>query len=95
MAGVVRLGDKCSGHDCYPSRANDEASNNVFVNGRGVHRVGDHWATHCCPPPCHDGVASSGSSTVFVNGKPACRIGDKVSCGSTMATGSNNVFIGE
>ncbi len=95
MPAVVRLGDKCSGHGCYPSRANDEASNNVFVNGKGVHRLGDHWTTHCCGIPCHDGTASSGSSTVFVNGKPACRIGDTVSCGSTMATGSPNVFIGE
>jgi len=95
MAGVVRLGDVCSGHGCYPSRANTSASNDVFVNNKGVHRVGDSWATHCCGIPCHSGVASSGSKTVFVNGKSACRIGDKVSCGSTMATGSNNVFVGE
>ncbi len=94
MAGVVRLGDKCSGHGCFPSRQNIEASNNVFINGRGVHRVGDNWATHCCGIPCHSGVASSGSSSVFVNGKPVCRIGDSISCGSTMATGSNDVFAG-
>ena len=94
MPAVVRLGDTCSGHGCYPSRTNDEASNNVFVNGRGVHRLGDHWVTHCCSIPCHDGTASSGSSTVFVNGKAVCRVGDSVSCGSTMAEGSPNVFAG-
>jgi uncharacterized Zn-binding protein involved in type VI secretion len=29
-----------------------------------------------------------------VNGKPICRVGDSVSCGSTMAEGSPNVFAG-
>jgi uncharacterized Zn-binding protein involved in type VI secretion len=94
MPAVVRLGDNCSGHGCYPARANTQASSNVFVNGKGGHRLGDGWSSHCCGIPCHDGVASSGSSTVFVNGKPICRVGDSVSCGSTMAQGSNNVFAG-
>jgi hypothetical protein len=44
---VCRLGDRCSGHGCFPPRINDEASNNVFSNGIGVHRKGDHWITHC------------------------------------------------
>lgn len=47
MPAIVRLGDKSCGHSCYSQRPNDEASNNVFVNGLGVHRVGDHWITHC------------------------------------------------
>ncbi len=42
MPGIVRLGDYCSGHGGYPPRPNDEASANVFVNSKGVHRVGDH-----------------------------------------------------
>lgn len=91
--GVVRLGDRCSGHGCWPSRPNDMASADVLVNGRGWHRLGDHWATHCCKS-CHDGVAASGSRSVFVNGRPACRIGDGVSCGSTMVEGSGDVFCG-
>jgi uncharacterized Zn-binding protein involved in type VI secretion len=94
MPAVVRLGDNCSGHGCYPARPNNQASNNVFVNGKGVHSLCDDWASHCCGIPCHDGIASSGSSTVFVNGKPICRVGDSVSCGSTMAEGSDNVFAG-
>ena len=47
MPAVVRLGDICTGHGCWPPRQNIEASQNVFVNGRGVHRLGDAWAVHC------------------------------------------------
>lgn len=92
--GAVRLGDLCSGHGCWPARPNTAASQNVFVNGLGWHRLGDAWAEHCCYDDCHGGSAASGSQTVFVNGLPACRIGDAVSCGSTMVNGSINVFCG-
>jgi len=96
MAGAVRLGDTCTGHGCWPPRANIEASDNVFINGRGAHRVGDAWAAHTCPsiPETHSSVQATGSETVFINGKPAARIGDSIACGSSNATGSNNVFIG-
>lgn len=93
MPGAVRLGDMCTGHGDFPPRANDEASSNVFVNGKGAHRMGDHWEEHCNPASCHDSTASGGSATVFVNGKPKARIGDAVACGSTMETGSSNVFV--
>jgi len=79
MPAVTRLGDICTGHGCFPPRANDEASDNVFINGIGAHRLGDHWVTHCCTIVCHDGVAAEGSSTVFINGKAAVRIGDMIS----------------
>lgn len=46
MPGVARKGDMGSAHDCFPERANDQGSPDVFVNGRGAHRVGDHWVTH-------------------------------------------------
>ncbi len=96
MPGVVRLNDKCSGHGCWPPRPNNQASADVLVNGKGWHRVGDHWMAHTCPliPETHDSVAATGSGTVFVNGKSACRIGDAVACGSTMVEGSGNVFAG-
>ena len=41
MPGIVRLGDICTGHGCWPPRANSSASTDVFVNSRGVHRLGD------------------------------------------------------
>ncbi len=94
MPAAHRLGDICTGHECYPPRPNIEASPDVIVNGKGWHRKADLWDVHCCPPVCHDGSAQDGSATVFVNGQPACRIGDPVDCGSKMATGSPDVFAG-
>jgi uncharacterized Zn-binding protein involved in type VI secretion len=94
MAAATRLGDVCTGHGCYGPRVNDQASENVFINGIGAHRVGDHWVTHCCGPACHDSVMETGSSTVFINGLAAARIGDMVACGSASAQGSPSVFFG-
>lgn len=93
MPAIAFYGCKCTGHDVYPPRPNDQASPNVFVNNLGVHRQGDHWAHHCSRS-CHDSVLSGGSSTVFVNGKPIGRIGDGVACGSLVAEGSSNSFSG-
>lgn len=96
MPAVSRLGDKCTGHpNGFPPRPNDEASGDVFINGIGAHRQGDHWVTHCnSNPSCHDSVLASGSSTVYCNGKQISRISDPVACGSTVAEGSPDVFAG-
>lgn len=95
MPAVTRKGDTCTGHGPWPSRPSVEGSPNVFVNGLAVHRQGDGWAIHCDPTPlCHPGVLASGSATVFVNGKQIGRVGDPVDCGSSVATGSGNVFAG-
>ena len=91
MPPVVRLGDVSSGH-CFPARPNDQASENVIVNNKGVHRLGDHWITHCCGDPCHDGNLAEASPTVFINNKGCGRIGDAVSCGDFAAQGSPNVI---
>ena len=95
MPAATRLNDICTGHADWPPRPNIQASENVFVNSRGWHRQGDAWETHCNNvPECHDGVLASGSKSVYINGKQAGRIGDPVSCGSSVATGSENVFAG-
>jgi uncharacterized Zn-binding protein involved in type VI secretion len=94
MPGAVRLGDVDSGHGCFPPRVNSSASPDVIVNGRGAHRVGDSWVTHCCGKSCHSSSAATGSSTVFVNGKAKCVVGCAVACGSTMVQGSANVIVG-
>lgn len=94
MPGAARLNDTCTGHGCWPSRANNQASDNVLINSRGIHRVGDSWNAHTCPaiPETHASTQTSGSTSVFVNGRPLARIGDSIACGSSVATGSNNVI---
>lgn len=94
MPSVTRLGNRCSGHGCFPPRPCIEASSTVFANGIGTHRQGDGWATHCCGDSCHAGSLSEGSRSVFVNGKAISRTGDPVSCGSAAMEGSPNVFSG-
>lgn len=95
MAAAARLGDLCTGHECYPPRDGVSASPNVFTNGRNSHRLNDPWKTHCCGDDgCHASTVASGSRTVFINGKRATRIGDRIACGSLVAQGSRNVFIG-
>ena len=95
MPAVTSLGDMGSGHGGFPPRPSTSASGDVFVNGIAVHRQGDSWAVHCDPSPsCHAGTLAAGSSTVFVNGKQIGRVGDPVDCGSSVATGSGNVFAG-
>jgi uncharacterized Zn-binding protein involved in type VI secretion len=93
MKPVTRLGDLCTGHGCFPSRPNTEASGDVFINNLGAHRFGDGWAVHCCVS-CHDGKLQSGSKKVFVNGKELARVDDPVDCGSFVQQGSDNVFAG-
>lgn len=93
MPAATRLGDTCSGHGCFPPRNSTSGSNNVFINGIPAHRVSDSWAPHTCVTT-HDSILASGSSTVFVNGLNLGRIGDLVACGSTVASGSDNVFSG-
>jgi len=94
MPAISRLGDSSAGHDGYPPRANDEASPDVFVNGIAIHRIGDHWPTHCDLTTCHDAVQSAGCSSVFANGKAVARIGDEISCSDIVAAGSPDVFAG-
>ena len=94
MQAAARLGDECTGHGCHPPRTNDSGSPDMFINGQGAHRVGDHWVPHTCGNNTHDGVATKGSSTVFINGQGAMRVGDLISCGSVVAQGSSNVFFG-
>ena len=96
MPPVTRLGDNCTGHGSFPPRPSSGASPDVFVNGIAVHREGDSWAPHGSPSPSppHGSTLAAGSSTVFINGKQCGRIGDPVACGSAVAQGSDNVFIG-
>lgn len=95
MNKVAFFGCLCTGHGCWPSRSNDQASSDVFVEGKGVHRQSDHWATHCCPNVgCHDSLLGKGSSTVYTNGRQTGRVNDPILCGSMIMTGASTVFAG-
>lgn len=92
---VCRIGDRASGHGCFPPRTNDEGSSDVFANGIGVHRKSDHWINHTCGENTHDSILAEGSPSVFVNGLGLGRIGDPIACGSAIIEGSLNVFCGD
>lgn len=95
MPAVTRKGDLDTGHDACPPHPSIQGSSDVFVNKKAAHRQGDEWGVHGCPVHApHGAILSSGSGTVFVNGKALGRIGDPVSCGSSVATGSGDVFAG-
>jgi uncharacterized Zn-binding protein involved in type VI secretion len=95
MPAVHRLGDAGTGHGCWPPRSNSGSSPNVAANGILVHRQGDGWPPHSCPPaPPHGSTLAAGSGTVYANGKQLGRIGDPIACGGSAAAGSPNVFSG-
>lgn len=87
-------GDICTGHGCYPPRPNTSWSPNVFAEKRNVHRLTDTWMLHCCGD-CHIGVTAQASTTVFCNGLGVARIGDAIDCGSFIATGIQNIKVGD
>jgi len=96
MPPITRLGDLSTADPCgAPPRASASASTNVFINNVAAHRKGDSWQLHACPKSApHGAVTVGGSGSVFVNGKAVARLGDSISCGSTVAGHSPNVFAG-
>ena len=93
MPGVVRLGDMCSGHGCFPGRMSVSASPDCLIEGIPAVRVGDLWENHGCSVCApHDAMQASGSPNVKINGIPVARIGDALDCGSTNLTGSNCII---
>lgn len=94
MPAATRLNDLCTGHGCFPPRENITASEDVFVEDLGAHRVGDLWDVHSCVS-IHSGVTVSGSPDVFVNDVPKARVGDQVDCGSAIMSGAETVFVND
>lgn len=94
--GIATVGSICTGHDNFPPRLAITGSDSVFINGKAVHCVYDLWETHCNHGKnrsCHDAFLLSGSETIFVGGKAVGRVGDLLSCGSFIASGSEDVGI--
>lgn len=107
MPEVCRHRDICSGHGGYPPREVVTHSPNVFVNRRGVARVGDRMQFHTISTMenAHDAAIKSDGKqhTVFVNSKEVAypkhgmtdartMEGKPTNCSSVMVTGSHNVF---
>ena len=82
MPGHVRLTDICSGHPCFPARANSVSSPDTNVNNIPATRFSDTRPVHCCGPTCHAGT-NIGTHNVFVNNLMSQTCGDPVDCGST------------
>ena len=82
------------GH-CYDPRPCIEGSDFVTIEGHGVNCVGDAWAAHggCKDHSPHGGMSAVGSSFVTIDGRAVCRVGDPISCGDTIATGSDFVIV--
>lgn len=96
MPGAARLGDFCTGHDGWFSRPNISASNDVFVNDIGSHRVTDMWPVHTrMGKQPHESLTLVGSPDVYVNDLPKARIGDLLDCGSLILDGSSDVLVNE
>lgn len=84
MPQVARIGDLDSNY--LPPDISVEGSSTVFVNGLGVHRLGDEDSAN-------ESLAE-GSSTVFIEGMECGRLGDSDTNGDLMITASLNVFAG-
>ena len=96
MPAVARQGDAgaahCSGYVIA------QGSQDVFVDGKPVARMGDSSTVHLKPSgnKCvpHVGQIIANASTVFVNGKPIAAVGDRLSDCTQIVQGSTSVFIG-
>ncbi len=86
-----------TGHECDTTTTTNICSSDVFVDGKGVCRVGDaitihkHKVGNSCVD--HTVTISAGSSTVFVNGIAVARDTDAVDAGN-ISSGSTTVFSG-
>lgn len=92
MPKVTLVGHNDTGHGCYPPRPATKGDPFFTINGIDVHCEGHARAVHCCvnpPHPCHGGVLASGCSWFTVNDNEVGRVGDPVSCGGSVAEGTD------
>ena len=71
-----------------------EGSSNVFINGKGAVRIGDHIQPHNHGKTTVYSYMITGSSTVFVNGIAVFRSGDQATNGDIAGSGSPNCIAG-
>lgn len=90
---ITAIGEKTTGHGCFPPTTIVQGSPNVIVENSPAGRLTDKASPHCCFG-CHGLNIACGSSTVFINNLNAGRIGDCMSCGDTVATGKMSIIVG-
>jgi uncharacterized Zn-binding protein involved in type VI secretion len=99
MPAVSRLGDKSTGHGCFPPTALVKTPVlKTYFNGILASVVNSECqhAPHSCGITTHAGSTrspSNGASKTFIEGELAARIGDSITCGDVIAQGSFNSFI--
>ncbi|WEK09035.1 MAG: PAAR domain-containing protein [Candidatus Pseudomonas colombiensis] len=91
-SGLVMAGEGIGRMSKAPAGGITSGSSDVFINGLKAAFVQGSvgiCTKHPVPP-----MVAEGSAKVFINGLPAARKGDKLTCGSVIDSGSENVFIG-
>ena len=98
MPAVSRLGDKSTGHGCFPpTSCTGGCASKTFANGIAIQVLQSQFQPHSCGRTTHNTSVrktNAGSSTVFIEGKAAIRIGDPIICGDTVGQGSLTVQVG-
>lgn len=96
MRPVAYLTGATTGHLTWPPTVGVTLESTVLANGIPVSFATAVYVTHInhlgIPHPSPVVVGSEPTVTVY--GKPIGRIGDYLSCGDTLANGSNSVFAG-
>lgn len=98
--------DMTTGHGPWPPVGYQApptgASEDVYINKKLVHRVGDttlpHFSSLPVPPDLHSDTISTGSPTVFVNKKPMAVLGSELTspvgpAGKVAAIGATTVEV--
>jgi uncharacterized Zn-binding protein involved in type VI secretion len=95
MGGITRLGDKSSGHPCFPPVPSIEGDPDFIQDGKPVVITTHKYAIHCCGPSCHQGLLDSKQTTWYHKGKAVGIIGDPKTCdpNDKVIEGSSNAFI--
>jgi uncharacterized Zn-binding protein involved in type VI secretion len=96
MSQAARKDDPLTDSDGF---IESECSTDVFINGKPAAVVGSMSSDHSPYGPPHSphvpNPISVGSGTVFINGKAAARKDDTFNCGHAVASGSDDVDIGD
>ena len=98
MAGIIIVGDMCTGHGNWPARKVTAGTNRMTVGGVPVCLVGAPLEIHKDPTdPDDEGHAANiieGSPLLTIDGIQVALDGAKVSCGGAMVSSSPLVSIG-